>query len=142
LVEIGFVTLAIGVGVVGLFIRCGKVPVTLVVDFVGSRTERLLTRNVNEAAVTCDAFTVRVGTIVVLTTAGVLVEIVENGVMICAGFMNGDGAPTDRRARPSSSSTRIDASLRDRRPLAQRLFFSCGFIGSFPDVIEINPKPT
>jgi hypothetical protein len=141
LLRIGIVEVGFGVGVVGLEIRCGNVDITLVVDFVGSRIEKLLTRNVNEAGVTGDELTVLVGTIVVLTTAGVLVGIVENGIIACAEFMNVDAPPTDKRARPSSRSTRIDARLRDRRPLARRPCLSCGFIVCFPDVIEINPKP-
>jgi hypothetical protein len=97
---------------------------------------------VNEAGVTGDKFTGWLGTIVVLTNAGVLVEIVGTGFVTCAGFMNGDAPPKDKRARPSSCSSKNGAFLRDRRPLARRLCLSCGFIVCFRDVIEINSKPT
>jgi hypothetical protein len=61
--------------------------------------------------------------------AGMLVGIVGIDVMTGDGFIGGDIQLIDRRARPSSGSTQIDAFLRDRRPVARRLLCcSRGFI--------------
>ncbi len=77
-------------------------------------------------AVVVDVFAAVVDVFVVV---GVLVTVVVTGVQAqCGvGFIGADDAPTDRRARPSSDSTEIDAFL-----LCRRWFCSwCGFIGFF-----------
>jgi hypothetical protein len=50
---------------------------------------------------------------VVVGIVGILVGIVGIAVTTDGGFIGGDIMPIDRRARPSSGSTEIDAFLRD-----------------------------
>jgi len=59
-----------------------------------------------------------VGMVVVII--GILVVIVGIEVMAGGEFIGADIMPIDRRARPSSGSTEIDAFLLDRRPVARR----------------------
>jgi hypothetical protein len=60
------------------------------------------------------------------------VGIVGMGVMTDGGIIGPPPGPIDRRARPSSGSTEIDALLLDRRPVAgRRLCSGCGFIVCF-----------
>jgi hypothetical protein len=74
---------------------------------------------------------------------GILVGIVGIGVMTGGGFIGGDIMPIDRRARPSSGSTEIDAFLLDLRPVARPWLCSwSGFIVFSPDVTFINRTST
>ncbi len=57
---------------------------------------------------------------VVAGVVGILVVFVGIEVMAGGEFIGADIMPIDRRARPSSFSTEIDAFLLDRRPVARR----------------------
>jgi len=72
------------------------------------------------------------GVVGMVVVGGILVGIVGIEVMTGGGFIGADMVPIDRRARPSSGSTEIDAFLLGRRPVARRWLCSwCGFIVFF-----------
>ena len=69
---------------------------------------------------------------------------VDIEVMTGGGFIGADMVAIDRRARPSSDSTEIDAFFLDRRSSRPTVaLFLVRFHRFFPpDVTVINPKPT
>jgi len=117
----------------------GDVGTTFGFGIVGRRNERMFPRNVNElSGVEVDVACVGVVGVVagvvgmVVGVVGMVVGIVGIEVMTGGGFIGADMVAIDRRARPSSGSTEIDALLLVRRPAARRWLCSwCGFIGFF-----------
>ncbi len=136
----------------------GDVGITLGFGIFGLSNERMFPRNVNVCSgadgagagvgagvgavvagvvgVVVGAGGVVVGGVgivgMVVGIVGMMVGIVGIEVMTGDGFIGADMPGIDRRARPSSCSTEIDALLLVRRPAARRSFCSwCGFIGFF-----------
>jgi hypothetical protein len=132
---------------------CGNADITLGLVIVGRRIELMFPRSVNEI-VGIEVVGVFVGCIggdgvfagvvgILVGVVGILVGVVGIGVMTGGGFIGGDIMPIDRRARPSSGSSEIDAFLLVRRHVAPRCLCSwCGFIVFSPRVSVINPLPT
>jgi hypothetical protein len=136
-VGIWFLELTTTVGIVGPEIMCGN-GIMPGVDFVGPRIEPMFpraTKGLVSVEVGCPPIGVLVRIVGVLVgIVGMFVGIVGIGieVMSAGGFIIDPPEPIDRRARPSSGSTEIDAFLLDRRRVARRWLCSlCGFIVFF-----------
>jgi len=138
-VDIWFVELTTKLGIVGPEIMCGNAGIVPGVDFVGPRIEPMFpraTKGLVSVEVGCPPIGVLVRIVGVLVgIVGMFVGIVGMFVgigielMSCGGFIIDPMEPIDRRARPSSGSTEIDAFLLDRRLVARRWLCSlCAFI--------------